>query len=242
MKRYTFIVLLSLCATLTFAQEGTQGFGLHIGFAQPNLRLNSPAEEAEDKSKLSKTAFNGLKVGLFYEATYVKGFGSMIGLNYTYGGCSTAWTQKNELSIWPKTRNRSQLHALEIFVDWQYKFCIAKDTYILLYTGPTIQCNVAMSSTVFEKNSENGDPAKTTISCFDYDDADLQQDYKRLNVTWGIGAGFQYDRYFIRGGYDFGLINPYNFDNFEKIGMKDRNTRGRLDQWQVKFGVFLWKN
>jgi hypothetical protein len=70
--------------------------------------------------------------------------------------------------------------------------------------------------------------------------ADDMQDHalKRLNVTWGIGAGFQYQRYFLRGGYDFGLINPYKSQSFMGV---DVNTRGRFDQWQIKLGMYLWE-
>jgi hypothetical protein len=61
---------------------------------------------------------------------------------------------------------------------------------------------------------------------------------KRLNVTWGVGAGFQYDRYFLRGGYDFGIINPNKERSF--VG-HDAYTRGRFDQWQIKVGMYLWQ-
>ena len=61
---------------------------------------------------------------------------------------------------------------------------------------------------------------------------------KRLNITWGVGAGFQYKRYFVRGSYDFGLINPYKNIDFEN----GNHTRGRLDQWSVKIGAYLWYN
>ena len=59
---------------------------------------------------------------------------------------------------------------------------------------------------------------------------------KRINITWGVGAGFQYKRYFLRGGYDFGLINPYKNADFTN----GNHTRGRLDQWNVKLGIYLW--
>mgnify|MGYP003456251769 FL=1 len=59
----------------------------------------------------------------------------------------------------------------------------------------------------------------------------------RLNVTWGVGAGLQYKRYFLRGGYDFGLINPYKSDMFDGF---DIYTRGRFDQWQIKLGMYLF--
>ena len=58
----------------------------------------------------------------------------------------------------------------------------------------------------------------------------------RLNVTWGVGAGLQYKRYFLRGGYDFGLLVPYKKADFSN----ERHTRGRLDQWSIKVGMYLW--
>jgi hypothetical protein len=65
---------------------------------------------------------------------------------------------------------------------------------------------------------------------------DANEQLKRLNVTWGVGAGFQYKRYFLRGGYDFGLIVPYKSADF----VNGNHTRGRLDQWNIKVGVYLW--
>ena len=76
---------------------------------------------------------------------------------------------------------------------------------------------------------------------------DQQDKYlRRLNVTWGVGAGFQYKRYFLRGGYDFGIINPYKAITFNALdgalfAGDDRWTRGRLDQWQIKMGLYLWQ-
>ena len=66
--------------------------------------------------------------------------------------------------------------------------------------------------------------------------SDSNQQFKRFNVTWGVGAGFQYKRYFLRGGYDFGLINPYKNADFEN----ENHTRGRLDQWNIKIGMYLF--
>ncbi len=247
MKRINLLLLACLLAGTMFAQAGDQGLCLHFGFASPTIRLNSPAEQVEDKTKLTTTTLNGTKIGLAYEASYWKGFGNMIGINYTYGVDFGKWGPlggESQMFEFPRMKSRVELHALEIFVDWQYKFEIAKNTYLIVYTGPTIQCNVAMTETDYVQNAIDQDPdKKTPISSFNYDDAEMAKDFKRINVTWGVGAGFQYDRYFIRGGYDFGLINPYKQDNFSQMGYGiDRNTRGRFDQWQIKLGVFLWQN
>ena len=186
-----------------------QGFGFQIGWAQPILRLNSPTS----KDTLANTVkLHGFKVGVVYDASYVAGFGSTIGLNYTFGMANSGWSSKYSFNDYPKTRSLIMYHQLELFVDWQYKFEVAKETYLMLYTGPSLHDDL--------------DPVHKTA-----DNA-----LKRLNVTWGVGAGFQYKRYFLRGGYDFGLINPYKNADFST----GNHTRGRLDQWNIKLGVYLW--
>jgi hypothetical protein len=129
---------------------------------------------------------------------------------------------------------------MEIPVDWQYKFEIAQNTWLILYTGPTLQCGLTFKDKWYIR-SDNTSNAFTHEENL-YSEEDMA-DYalKRLNVTWGIGAGFQYERYFLRGGYDFGLINPYKAQSFNVSEEHRPYTRGRFDQWQIKLGMYLWE-
>jgi len=235
MKRIAILIsVIALSMTSIYAENY---LGFQLGYARSITRLNAPSLTA--KETLHPTAYNGLKIGVVYDATLVKGFGVTMGLNYTFGANSTDWKQQHTTSLYPEVRSRVQYHQLEIPVDWQYKFEIAQNTWIILYTGPTLQCGLSFT----KKNyTNNGDGAKQDDKN-PIDDIYSEQemaDYalKRLNVTWGIGAGFQYQRYFLRGGYDFGLINPYKAQSFSNI---DVHTRGRFDQWQIKLGMYLWE-
>ena len=131
-------------------------------------------------------------------------------------------------------------HEIEVFVDWQYKFELAKDTYLTLYTGPTIQCGLAMNMRADHQKDYSADLDISRYSGYTTDNQNER--FKRINVTWGVGAGFQYQRYFLRGGYDFGLINPYAYSRFvDKADQPlDHYTRGRLDQWSIKIGMYFW--
>ena len=222
-----------------------QGFGFHIGWAQPIVRLNSPTS----KDTLTNTVkLNGFKVGLTYDASYIAGFGSTIGLNYTFGMSNSGWSSMYAINDYPKMRTLITYHQLELFVDWQYKFEVAKETYLILYTGPSIQCGLDISMRIDRQDEDliTGDIITTygeRFNAYNVGDDDLDPTHKtadnalkRLNVTWGVGAGFQYKRYFLRGGYDFGLINPYKNADFTT----GNHTRGRLDQWNIKLGVYLW--
>ena len=230
MKRLALILFICAATTMASAQDY---FGVQLGFAQPIARLNTPTT----KTSLFPTSYNGFKVGLVYDATIVKGFGVSMGLNYTFGNHTSAWKQIGKLP-YPQERSTGQYHQLEIPIDWQYKFEIAKRTWIILYTGPTLQCGLSLTSNKFE--TDNYGKIKDDVKSSDfYLIEDKNMALKRINVTWGLGAGFQYDRYFLRGGYDFGLINPYKERSF--VG-HDAYTRGRFDQWQIKVGIYLWQS
>ena len=230
MKRLTLILFICAATTMASAQDY---FGVQLGFAQPIARLNTPTT----KTSLLSTSYNGFKVGLVYDATIIKGFGVSMGLNYTFGNHTSAWKQIGK-NPHPQERTTGQYHQLEIPIDWQYKFEIAKRTWIILYTGPTLQCGLSLTSNKFETDNY-GKIKDDVISSDFYLIEDKNKALKRINVTWGLGAGFQYDRYFVRGGYDFGLINPYKERSF--VG-HDAYTRGRFDQWQIKVGIYLWQS
>ena len=174
----------------------------------------------------------------------------MIGANYTFGTYDSGWKSKSDFAIYPQEKEKDLYSQLELFVDWQYKFQIAGDTYIILYTGPTLQCQLSLEARVYERSSPDDKQKPSIINHLDYNDEAMHQDYKRLNVTWGVGVGFQYDRYYLRGGYDFGLINPYKMNNFNEVdgfitkygADYSRATRGRIDQWSIKLGVFFWQS
>lgn len=209
-----------------------QGFGFQIGWAQPILRLNSNTSK---DSLVNTIKMNGFKVGFIYDASYVAGFGSSMGVNFTFAAYNGGWKSKNAYGMpYPRSRQMFTYEELEVFVDWQYKFEIAKETYLMLYTGPTIQCGLGLYMRSDKQNSEGEEITSIRYNGYNNDVPD--QSFKRLNVTWGVGAGFQYRRYFVRGGYDFGLIVPYANGDFQN----GNHTRGRLDQWSIKLGVYIW--
>ena len=216
-----------------------QGLGLQIGWAQPILRVNNPNNVAIKDSLSQNIHLNGFKVGLIYDASYIAGFGSSMGINYTLGVYNGGWQQTLPNSDLFHNRTLITYQQMEVFVDWQYKFEIAKETYLTLFSGPTIQCGLGLiwRKDLMEENFYTGEVKTTYGERNNAYTSDRNDDaFKRFNVTWGVGAGFQYQRYFIRGGYDFGLIVPYKNPDFT-LG---HHTRGRLDQWSIKIGMYFW--
>ena len=236
MKRIFVSMCVITMAVMTVMAEDY--LGVQVGYARSITRLNTVASG----KTLDPTGYDGLKVGFVYDATIIKGFGVSIGLNYTFGANATDWMKKvsTQPGGYPQIRSRGQYHQMEIPVDWQYKFEIAQNTWLILYTGPTLQCGLTFKDKWYIR-SDNTSNAFTHEENL-YSEEDMA-DYalKRLNVTWGIGAGFQYERYFLRGGYDFGLINPYKAQSFNVSEEHRPYTRGRFDQWQIKLGMYLWE-
>ncbi len=234
MKRIISICLL-MSSIIAFAHaEGKQYVGVQLGFTQPITRLNLPVLGQE--TKLTPTVLNGFKVGVVYDATIVKGFGYTLGLNYTFGANTSEW-EKIGILDYPRRQKQELYHQLEIPVDWQYKFEIANKTYLMLYTGPTLQVGLSYKQNTRTQMTSSGEIASVDKDVYTMDGVAL----KRLNVTWGVGAGLQYERYFLRGGYDFGLINPYKEATFHVSDDYNPYTRGRFDQWQIKIGMYLWE-
>lgn len=239
-----FLTMMAVCLAMgAWAVDlPKQGLGIQLGWAQPTLRVN---DDATKDSLSHNIHLNGFKAGLVYDASYIAGFGSTIGINYTFGVSNGGWEQRYPNNDYPEDRTMITYSEVEFFVDWQYKFEVAKETYLMLYTGPTIQCGLGLNwrkdtrdmpiDPVTHLPSEEvvytrGEQVNT------YTTDDNQNAFQRLNITWGVGAGFQYKRYFLRGGYDFGLLNPYKSADFEN-GV---HTRGRFDQWSIKLGVYFW--
>lgn len=234
--------ILSVCvmAIMVLTLQAQEYLGIQLGYARPITQLNDPRIDAG--KTLTPSAYNGFKVGVVYDATIIKGFGVTMGLNYTFGANSTPWVKKvsSQPTDYPQVSSNGLYHQLEIPVDWQYKFEIAKRTWLMLYTGPTLQCGLSFTKKNYINNGKDAQQDVANPTDDIYSEEDMKDNtLKRLNVTWGIGAGFQYERYFLRGGYDFGLINPYKSQSFAG---KDIYTRGRFDQWQIKLGIYLWEN
>ena len=240
MKKSFLTLLLVACTMSAMAADlPKQGFGMQIGFAAPTLRLNSSSTAYPKDSLINVTKLNGLKVGVLYDASYIKGFGSTLGINYTFAAAKDQWKAVG-FADYPRSRSMITYHEIEVFVDWQYKFEVAKETYLMLTTGPTIQYGIAFNTRSDKQMMQGGDITSSTYNR--YGKERPNEDLQNLNVTWGVGAGFQYQRYFLRGGYDFGIINPYKNAHFvDALGETiDRNTRGRLDQWSIKIGMYFW--
>lgn len=249
MKRiFLAVFLVLMVANGAMAQE--QAFGLQLGYAQPTLREpNLDDANLNYKTKLGNvTRMPGFNFGVVYEGTIVKGFGTFFALDYNFGANVSEWKSVKPQSVMPQSRNKVYYHSLSLRSDWQYKFTVAKETYLLLYTGPVIGVNMSMKNTTERKDinpmTNKEEMSISTVERFTKQDG-MEIDHTQLlryNILWGVGAGFQYKKYFVRGGYDFGLTSEYKNHKFPRLDGVSANYRCRLDNWHVSLGIYLWQN
>lgn len=241
MKKSFYTTLLLLIGSLAFAQEGVSNIGFSVGFVEPTQYYRVSAAEQKLTGKLVD---NGVKLGVRYETGIIKGFGVAMELNYAFAADVSDYAAVVGQSTLFKQKEDHFRHYLELPVDWQYKFLIAKQTYLTVYTGPTLQVGLANYYHIQQKLGDKP-LANYREDAYKADlDGDGKLDMNRLNVTWGVGLGFQYKRYFLRGGYDFGIMSIYRDPFFNTSTSNESsgwNRRGRLDQWQIKLGIYLWE-
>lgn len=232
MKKQLLIAAM-LISSLTLAAQ-SQSLGVQLGFSEPILRDNTISKS----SKLNNTTTtDGFKVGLVYDATLIKGFGLSIGLNYLFAADAGKWTNTNATMVAIQTKTTTVQHSLELPIDWQYKFQIAYNTWVILYSGPTIGYNIATNSTVYLKNKIDNTKTSKSLNHYDVDtDKDEKTDYSHFNLQWGIGAGFQYKNYYIRGGYNFGIYNHFKDTYNDAL---DYTNRARYDEWHIRLGIYF---
>ncbi len=247
MKR-TFSILFCLVAaiaTMTAQDEHgvKQAFGVTVGYNGTAYRENlATSIENIDNT----TLLHGTKIGVVYDATLIKGFGFSLGLNYNFAANLHKYDDAGY-------KGKVNMHQLEIPIEWQYKFEVAEDLYLILYTGPNIEVNLSNKTRWYDSTTGKNLLMMTannlsTDKMFTYTEfvstgrqnlGECGVDdyaYSRLNLMWGVGIGLQYGRFFVRGGYDFGLLNAYKNDRTST----DDKILARQDQWQVKLGFYIW--
>lgn len=237
MKRITlfFVAVLLAAMSMTASAEGErQHLGFEIGFTRPLLREATTSSA----NKLSNiVSMNGMKLGFVYDATMYKGLGANIGVYYNVANSYTKWEDGVGLTKYPQTRQQYLAHSIEIPVALEYKFKIADETYLIIYTGPSFEYSFSLRQSSYSKTFDQK-VTRVDKNYYELDgDGDGKKDYSQFNTKWGVGGGFQYQNYYLRGGYDFGIMSVYA-DGYDNV--RSFNRHGRFDGWSIRLGIYFF--
>lgn len=203
-----FAIVLSAALLLMGTQANAQlSFG--AGYLNSTLKVNS-----------DNTNFNGFYLGGSYNIHLVAGLGVAPGLYYSMvskkmqDGAAVkipgvAIFSQNLAFNWTE-------HALNVPINFNYGFDLARDTRVFLFAGPTLQLGLASAVKL---------SAKGIVTDNLKGDCYKDGDYNRFNCLLGGGVGFEVADVQITIGYDYGLLdlspkdgNVSTHRSFLKIG------------------------
>ncbi|MBQ4395169.1 MAG: outer membrane beta-barrel protein [Paludibacteraceae bacterium] len=196
-------------------------YRLEVGFVQNWQRVR--------KVEFPDMYLNGVRLGATFTFNLPLHFGLQTGVLYTlvYGSNEQHWRSMDAPSVQTEyIRHRVLEHSFAVPVRVYYTIPLWKQLNLLFYTGPQLYIGAAendyMETHLSEgtKNWLDGQGIPTEA----YDR--MTNDLIRANIQWGLGAGLEWDRYRLQGGYDFGLNNL----------VKHKQTK---DQHMAEWGWFV---
>lgn len=247
MKIRNFILLISLtCVSIfTFAQEKRNTlpdlYTVEQGFFDPTRKV-SPQEEyqfatpwrltigyAQNNQRTQDTSsvyMHGLKIGATVDFVLPHRFSLQTGtlLTFTYGQNNQHWASvtPEDAQVNILQHNLIQLQ-LTIPVRAYYNVKVWKKLNMFFYAGPQLHIGLTnydvlkaqVSPSTLNWLEQQGIP--TTEH-----DRYVTEELSRANIQFGLGGGFEWDRYRLQAGYDFGLNN---------ILRTVRVTSQKLNEW-----------
>lgn len=169
---------------------------LQVGAGYLNSTLTQASKEA--------SVTNGFYAGLSYNIPVVAGLGVAPGLYYSMlGGKNTGGVNFFGLAS-TSTESKFSESAINLPVYLNYGIQMAKDFKFFVFAGPTVQYGLSSttkSNTTVSVGSHEGGTNGTIDN--------YANDYGRLNVYMGGGAGMNAGRIQVNVGFDYGLLNLY---------------------------------
>ena len=196
-------------------------YRLEVGFVQNWQRVR--------KVEFPDMYLNGVRLGATFTFNLPLHFGLQTGVLYTlvYGSNEQHWRSMDAPSVQTEyIRHHVLEHSFAVPVRVYYTIPLWKQLNLLFYTGPQLYIGAAendyMETHLSEGTKNWLDDQGIPTEAYDR----MTNDLIRANIQWGLGAGLEWDRYRLQGGYDFGLNNL----------VKHKQTK---DQHMAEWGWFV---
>lgn len=190
-KSIVSVLLLALAVNLS-AQVGIQAGYANVNEVTKNTTLGVDASDA----------VNGFVVGPVSEYNLMQNLDLRFGVLYTLLLKST-----DNGALGTSTYSG---HFVDVPVQAQYSFEVAPSLKIFAFAGPTI--NFGLAQQTVTKTTVLGNEVKATINHYDDFNNDDKGDISRFDLKLGLGAGARYDKFELRVGYDWGMLDMNTTD------------------------------
>ncbi len=177
-------------------------YRIEVGFAQNQQRTKNLS--------FPDMYLHGARIGATFDFRLPKHFSIETGVLYTilYGRQQQHWRSVDAPSLQVEyLQHRVLEHNITIPVRCYYTIPLWQQLNMFFFGGP--QFNIGLAETDYIQ-PHLSDVTRIWmesqgIHTSKYDR--MAEDLKHTNVQMGVGMGFEWDRYRLKGGYDFGLNN-----------------------------------
>lgn len=184
---------------------------IEAGYVQNNQRSLS--------QNIMNPFLHGIKLGATVDFRLPYHFSLQTGLHYTltYGQIEQHWsatTLEMQHIDGDYIRHGIMEHQLGVPIRAYYTIPLWKQLNMFFFTGPKMEIGLAQTDFLKLHLSEDFDNMQGSLQWLQQNGypTDTYDRYtngalRRFNIQYGLGGGFEWDRYRIVAGYDFGLNN-----------------------------------
>ena len=179
---------------------------------------------------------HGLRLGATVDFNLPYRFSVQTGalLTLTYGLNQQHWSSLTAESAQIERMNHHIVQLqLTVPVRAYYNIKLWKELNLFFYAGPQLHIGLTNYDVIENQTSELCTQYIQSLGLPTTNhDRYVNKDLYRVNVQFGLGGGFEWDRYRLQAGYDFGLNNLYKTPTL---------PTQRLNEWgwMVAFGYRL---
>ena len=154
---------------------------------------------------------HGARVGATFTFLLPLHFSAQTGLLYTVtcGKNEQHWRSMSVQATRIEQLNHTVVeHNLTLPVRLYYTIPLWRQLNLFFYTGLQVQIGLAEMDYIDDSNMTDATRTWLNNNGIHTDKYDrMKEDRYRTNAQWGLGGGFEWDRYRLQSGYDFGLNN-----------------------------------
>lgn len=197
---------------------------LELGYVQNNQRTRNET--------FPNTYLHGGRVGVAIDFLLPYHFSLQTGVHYSLAAGRTTqhWGIADTIVQTEYQRHDIVQHNIIIPLRAYYTQKLVKDFRMLFYAGPQLQIGLAQKDKITnhldELTLQNLQAYGIRTESYDREKEILY----RCNIQLGVGGGFEYDRYRLTAGYDFGLNNLVKHKRISSQQMWEWS-------WFVCFGI-----
>lgn len=202
------VVLTALLGFNAYAQDKKVEFGIMAGYGYTMPKLKD--SRSIKNPAINSSNLNGFHAGPVLKFNFSEQVGIQTGLlfNYFSGVDLLSSSALKKTGVW--NQNRIKLTAFDLPLKIMYSMPLADEFYLQIFAGPNFNysINKVTDYEAYSDNKLNVNLSKKGTNIYQ-----APSDFNSLDFQMGAGIGVQFMGLFLRGGYDWGILNRTTLDN-----------------------------